>query len=66
MFAAGNFSSVTTTEKRLSRIALQFIKDRLSHLLIIMQKKSLLVSLDGTKGIDEVFEDIKAVLAKFA
>jgi adenylate kinase len=29
-------------------------------------KKSLLVSLDGTKGIDEVFEDIKAVLAKFA
>jgi len=29
-------------------------------------KKSLLVSLDGTKGIDEVFEDIKAILAKFA
>lgn len=29
-------------------------------------KKSLMVSLDGTKGIDEVFEDIKAILAKFA
>ncbi|MGB9927538.1 MAG: adenylate kinase [Methanosarcina sp.] len=29
-------------------------------------KQGLLISLDGTKDINEVFEDIKAILAKFA
>ena len=45
---------------------LKVYKKQTQPLIDYYAKQGLLVTLDGTKDIDEVFEDIKAVLAKFA
>lgn len=45
---------------------LKVYKKQTQPLIDYYAKQGLLVTLDGTKNIDEVFEDIKAVLAKFA
>jgi adenylate kinase len=45
---------------------LDVYKKQTQPLINYYKKKGILVTLDGTKDIDEVFEDIKAVLAKFA
>ncbi len=45
---------------------LNVYKKQTQPLIDYYAKQGLLVTLDGTKHIDEVFEDIKAVLAKFA
>jgi adenylate kinase len=45
---------------------LDVYKKQTQPLIDYYAKQGILVSLDGTKDIDEVFEDIKAVLAKFA
>lgn len=45
---------------------LDVYKRQTQPLIDYYAKQGLLVSLDGTKDINEVFEDIKAVLSKFA
>ena len=45
---------------------LNVYKKQTQPLIDYYAKQGLLVTLDGTKDIDEVFEDIKAVLAKLA
>ena len=45
---------------------LNVYKKQTQPLIDYYAKQGLLVTLDGTKDINEVFEDIKAVLAKFA
>lgn len=45
---------------------LDVYKKQTQPLIDYYTKKGILVTLDGTKGINEVFEDIKAVLSKFA
>lgn len=45
---------------------LDVYKKQTQPLIRYYEEKGILVSLDGTKDIDEVFEDIKAILAKFA
>jgi adenylate kinase len=45
---------------------LNVYKKQTQPLIDYYAKQGILVSLDGTKEIDEVFEEIKAVLAKFA
>jgi adenylate kinase len=45
---------------------LNVYKKQTQPLIDYYAKQSLLVTLDGTRDIDEVFEDIKVVLAKFA
>lgn len=45
---------------------LSVYKKQTQPLIDYYAKQGILVSLDGTKDIDEVFEEIKAVLAKFA
>ena len=45
---------------------LNVYKKQTQPLIDYYAKQGILVTLDGTKDIDEVFEDIKAVLAKFA
>jgi adenylate kinase len=45
---------------------LDVYKKQTQPLIDYYTKKGILVTLDGTKGIDEVFEDIKASLSKFA
>ena len=45
---------------------LDVYKKQTQPLIDYYTKKGILVTLDGTKGIDEVFEDIKAALSKFA
>ena len=45
---------------------LNVYKKQTQPLIDYYAKQGILVTLDGTKGIDEVFEDIKAVLVKFA
>lgn len=45
---------------------LDVYKKQTQPLINYYKEKDILVSLDGTKDIDEVFEDIKAILAKFA
>lgn len=45
---------------------LNVYKKQTQPLIDYYAKQGILVSLDGTKDIDEVFEEIKAVLAKFA
>jgi len=45
---------------------LNVYKKQTQPLIDYYAKQGILVTLDGTKGIDGVFEDIKAVLVKFA
>jgi adenylate kinase len=45
---------------------LNVYKKQTQPLINYYSKKGILVTLDGTKDINEVFEDIRAVLAKFA
>jgi len=45
---------------------LNVYKKQTQPLIDYYAKQGILVTLDGTKDIDEVFENIKAVLAKFA
>ena len=45
---------------------LDVYKKQTQPLISYYMKKGILVTLDGTKDINEVFEDIKAILAKFA
>ena len=45
---------------------LNVYKKQTQPLINYYAKQGILVTLDGTKDIDEVFEDIKAILAKFA
>jgi adenylate kinase len=45
---------------------LDVYKKQTQPLINYYHEKGILVTLDGTKGIDVVFEDIKAILAKFA
>jgi len=45
---------------------LSVYKKQTEPLIDYYAKQGLLITLDGTKDIDEVFEDIKAALAKFA
>ena len=45
---------------------LNVYKKQTQPLINYYSKQGILVTLDGTKDIDEVFEDIKAILAKFA
>ncbi len=45
---------------------LDVYKKQTQPLINYYKEKGILVTLDGTKDIDEVFEDIKAILAKFA
>ncbi len=45
---------------------LNVYKKQTEPLIDYYAKQGILVTLDGTRGIDEVFEDIKANLAKFA
>ena len=45
---------------------LDVYKKQTQPLIVYYTKKGILVTLDGTKGINEVFEDIKAALSKFA
>jgi adenylate kinase len=45
---------------------LNVYKKQTQPLIDYYAKQGILVTLDGTKDIDEVFEDIKAVLVKFA
>ncbi len=45
---------------------LNVYKNQTQPLIDYYTKQGLLVTLDGTKDIDEVFEEIKAVLTKFA
>jgi adenylate kinase len=45
---------------------LNVYKKQTQPLIDYYAKQGLLVTFDGTKDIDEVFEEIKAVLAKFA
>lgn len=45
---------------------LNVYKKQTEPLIDYYAKQGLLVTLDGTKDIDEVFEDIKAILTKFA
>ncbi len=45
---------------------LDVYKKQTQPLIDYYTKKGILVTLDGTKGINEVFEDIKAALSKFA
>jgi adenylate kinase len=45
---------------------LNVYKKQTQPLINYYEKQGILVSLDGTKGIDKVYEDIKAILAKFA
>jgi len=45
---------------------LNVYKNQTQPLIDYYTKQGLLVTLDGTKDIDEVFEEIKAVLIKFA
>ncbi|WP_410509014.1 adenylate kinase [Methanosarcina hadiensis] len=45
---------------------LDVYKKQTQPLINYYKEKGILVSLDGTKDINEVFEDIKAILAKFA
>ncbi|MDR7664994.1 adenylate kinase [Methanosarcina sp. Z-7115] len=45
---------------------LNVYKKQTQPLINYYAKQGILMTLDGTKDIDEVFEDIKAVLAKFA
>jgi adenylate kinase len=48
------------------QIRLNVYKKQTQPLIDYYVKQGILVTLDGTKDIDEVFEDIKAVLVKFA
>ncbi|MHC1755296.1 MAG: adenylate kinase [Methanosarcina sp.] len=45
---------------------LDVYKKQTQPLINYYREKGILVTLDGTKDIDVVFEDIKAILAKFA
>ncbi|AKB83175.1 Adenylate kinase [Methanosarcina barkeri 3] len=45
---------------------LSVYKKQTEPLIDYYAKQGVLITLDGTKDIDEVFEEIKAVLAKFA
>jgi adenylate kinase len=45
---------------------LDVYKKQTQPLISYYHEKGILVTLDGTKGIDVVFKDIKAILAKFA
>lgn len=45
---------------------LDVYKKQTQPLINYYREKGILVTLDGTKGIDVVFKDIKAILAKFA
>lgn len=45
---------------------LDVYKKQTQPLINYYKEKGILITLDGTKDIDEVFEDIKAILAKFA
>lgn len=45
---------------------LDVYKKQTQPLINYYKEKGILVTLDGTKGIDVVFKDIKAILAKFA
>jgi adenylate kinase len=45
---------------------LDVYKKQTQPLINYYKEKGILVTLDGTKDIDVVFEDIKAILAKFA
>jgi adenylate kinase len=45
---------------------LNVYKKQTEPLIDYYSKQGILITLDGTKDINEVFEDIKAILAKFA
>jgi adenylate kinase len=48
------------------RNRLEVYKKQTQPLIEYYQKKGILMTLDGTKDINEVFENIKGILAKFA
>ena len=63
--AAAKSTRGTTTKQRLSEPSGRLQKQT-QPLINYYEEKGILVTLDGTKDINVVFEDIKAVLAKFA